>query len=110
MKVKFKRLSSRAKIPQKATESSACYDLFAARCVLLEPKSTRSVETDIGFSFSKKYKARIYPRSGLSLILIHIGGDIIDSDYRSHHVRVIMRNLSEKRIEFETGGRIANRI
>ena len=106
MKVKFKRLSSRVKIPQKATESSACYDLFAARCVLLEPKSTRSVETDIGFSFSKKYKARIYPRSGLSLILINIGSDIIDSDYRGN-VRVIMRNLSEKRIEFETGDRIA---
>ena len=106
MKVKFKRFSSRAKIPEKATEGSACYDLFAARCVVLEPKSTRSVETDLEFSFSKKYNARIYPRSRLSLIPIHIGGGTIDSDYRGN-VRGIMTNSSEKRIEFETGDSIA---
>ena len=59
MEVKFKRFSSRERILQKATIGSACYDLFAARCVLLEAKATRSIETDFGFSFSKKYMARI---------------------------------------------------
>ena len=54
MKVKFKRFSSRARIPQKATIGSACCGLFAARCVLLGAKATRSIETDLGFSFSKK--------------------------------------------------------
>ena len=53
MKVKFKRFSSRARVPQKATIGSACYDLFAATCVTLEPGATRSVETDPGF-FSRK--------------------------------------------------------
>ena len=42
MKVKFKRFSSRGRIPQKATKDSACYDLFAARCIILEPKATLS--------------------------------------------------------------------
>ena len=59
MKVKFKQFSSSGKIPQKATIGSPCYDLFAARCVTLEPNATRSIETDLGFSFSRKYMARI---------------------------------------------------
>ena len=50
MKVRF---SCRAHIPQKATIGSVCYDLFAAKPTDLEPNSTRSVETNIGFSFSK---------------------------------------------------------
>lgn len=36
MKVKFKRFSDCVRIPQKATTGSACYDLFAARCVTRE--------------------------------------------------------------------------
>ena len=54
MKVKLKRLSSRARVLQKATIGSACYDLFIVRCAVLEPNSTRSVETDLRYSYSKK--------------------------------------------------------
>ena len=37
---------------------SACYDLFAAKCAVLEPGATRYVEMDIGFCFSEKYVAK----------------------------------------------------
>ena len=106
MKVKFKRFSSRARIPQKATIGSACYNLFVARCVTLEPNATRSVKTDLGFCFSKKCMARIYPRSSLSLKPILIGGGVVDLEYRGN-VCAIMTNLSDGAIEFETGHRIA---
>ena len=39
MEVKFRKFSSRARIPQKAMIGSACYDLSAARCVVLEPNA-----------------------------------------------------------------------
>ena len=74
MRVKFKRFSSRAKIPQKG---SACYDLFAAKSVVLEPNATRSVETDLVFYFPKNYVAKIFPRSSLSLRSINVGGRIV---------------------------------
>ena len=74
MRVKFKRFSSRAKIPQKG---SACYDLFAAKSVVLEPNATRSVETDLVFYFPKNYVAKIFLRSSLSLRSIHVGGRIV---------------------------------
>ena len=50
--------------------------------------------------------ARIYPRSSLFLQSILIGRGVVDSDYRGNG-RVIMTNLSNKTIEFETGDRIA---
>ena len=106
MKVKFKRFSSRARIPQKATKDSACYDVFAARCKILETKATRSIETDLRFAFSKKHMARIYPRSSLSLQLIFVGGGVVDADYRGN-VKVILTNLSDRAKEIEGGDRIA---
>ena len=74
MKAKFKRFSSCAHILQKVTIGSACYNLFTAKTVLLEPNAMRSLETDIGFCFSKKYVAKIYPRSSLSLRSVFAGG------------------------------------
>ena len=56
MKVKFKRFSSCAQVPQKATIGSAFTNFFAAKPVVLESNSTISVEADIGFCFSKKKK------------------------------------------------------
>ena len=50
--------------------------------------------------------ARIYPRSSLSLKPILIGGGVVDLEYRGN-VRVIMTNLLDRAIEYETGDRIA---
>ena len=105
MKVKFRRLIPRARIPQKATIGSACYDLFGAKSVILEPNPTRSVETDLGFCFPKKYITKIYPRSSLPLRLILFGEGIVDADYRGN-MRVKLTNLAGNRVGFNTGGRI----
>ena len=82
---------------QKSTVGYAAYDLFAARTIVLEPRSTRSVETDIGFCFSNKYVAKIYPSSSISLCSICVGGGIVDSDFREN-ARVILHNFSQDRL------------
>ena len=105
MKVKFKRFSSCAHIPQKVTIGSACYNLFAAKTVLLEPNAMRSLETDIGFCFSKKYVAKIYPRSSLSLRSVFAGGGMIYSDFRGN-IHVILSSFSSSRVEINIGDRI----
>ena len=53
----------------------------------------------------EKYVGKIYPRSSLFLKSV-LGGGIIDSNYRGK-VRVILHNFSNKRVEFNTGDRIA---
>ena len=105
MKVKFKRFSSCAHIPQKVTIGSACYNLFAAKTVLLEPNAMRLLETDIGFCFSKKYAAKIYPRSSLSLRSVFAGGGMIYSDFRGN-IHVILSSFSSSRVEINIGDRI----
>ena len=109
MKVRFKMFSACARVPQKSTISAACYNLFAATCVVLESGATRSVKIDNDFCFSEKYVAKIYPRSSVSLKSVFLGGGIIDSDYRGN-VRVILNNLSQNRLEFKTGDRIAQAL
>ena len=106
MKVKFERFSSRAKIPQKATIGSMCYGSFVAESVVLEPNVTRSVETDLGFYFPKEYVAKTFPRSNLSLWSTHVGGGIVDADYRGN-ICIILTNLSNNRVEFNAGDMIA---
>lgn len=106
MKVKFKRFSSQAKISQKATIGSAFYDLFVAKSVVLDPNVSRLVETDLDFWFPEKCMTKIFPRFSLSLRSIHVGGGIVDADYRGN-IRVILTNLSNSRVEFNAGDRIA---
>ena len=106
MKVRLKMFNRCTHVPQKSSIGSACYDLFAAKCAVLEFGATRSVETDIGFCFSEKYAAKIYPCSSMSLKSIFLAAGILNSDYRGN-VRVILHNLSNNKIEINVGVCIA---
>lgn len=61
MNVRFERFSTPAPVLQNSGIASACYDMSAARCVVLEPGATRLTEKNIDFCFSEKYVAEIYP-------------------------------------------------
>ena len=65
MKVKFKKLHEGAKLPEKATEGSAAYDLYVAKDFIVEPG--RQI-IPLGFAMEMKqgYEALIDPRSGFS--------------------------------------------
>ena len=43
MNVKFKKFSSHASVPTKATPRSACFDVYSARNISLGPGVTKSV-------------------------------------------------------------------
>ena len=103
MKVRFKRSIARADVPQTSIIGSAYYDLSTAKCAVLEPGATRSVEMDIGFCFSEKYGAKIYPRSSISLKSIFLGGGILDSDCRGN----VLHNLYNNRIEINARNLVA---
>ena len=109
MTVKFKRFSSNARVPEKTTRGPACFDVFSARSVTIKPNKARSIETDIGLKFSKRYTCRLYPCSGLSLKGVILGCGLIDSDF-SGYVSVILTNLSEITIEIETGDSIGQML
>lgn len=65
MKVKFKKLHEGARLPEKATEGSAAYDLYVADDFIV--KLGRSV-IPLGFAMEMEpgYEALVNPRSGFS--------------------------------------------
>ena len=62
-----------------------------------------------GLKFSKKYVCRLYPRSGLSLKGLILGGGVTDSDFRGN-IYAILTNFSQRIIEIEMGDRIAQML
>ena len=109
MQVKFKKSSSLACVPTKATPGSACYDVYSVRYVQLVPSVTKIVDLDLGFQFSKKFVCRIYPRCGLSLKPLFLGGGVVDSGYRGS-VSVILTNFDSSNVEIKKGDGIAHII
>ena len=131
MKIKAKRLSDTAKLPTYGSEKAACCDLYADlsdHCITLNPgvevrnisgnengpiqrvgiapHSTIKIPTGWAFQPPEGYMLQILQRSGLaSKGLIPIGG-IIDNDYNSEIV-VILLNTSDDYIFVNNGDRVA---
>lgn len=94
MKIKIQRLCPEARLPAKATDGSACYDL--AITIGNMPPTNKSVciwGTGLSIEVPKGYVMKIYPRSSLfnkyGLWLANQTG-IIDSDYRGE-IKLITR-------------------
>lgn len=114
MKIKLKRLSENAVLPQYATEQSAGLDLHA---VLDEPVTLRSLErkmikTDLAIALPSGYEAQVRPRSGLAakygITVLNTPGTI-DADYRGN-ICVILVNLSNEPFTINNGERIAQLV
>ena len=106
MKVKFKKFSSAAGVPKKATNGSACYDIYSARDISLAPGVTKTTALDIGFKFSKKCVCRTYPKSHFSLLPTFIGSGVVDSDCCGN-ISVILTNFASSDVNIKVGDRIA---
>lgn len=131
MKIKAKRLSDTAKLPTYGSEKAACCDLYADlsnHCITLNPDvevrnisgnengpiqrvgiaphCTVKIPTGWAFQPPEGYMLQILQRSGLaSKGLIPVGG-IIDNDYNSEIV-VILLNTSDDYIFVNNGDRVA---
>ncbi len=108
-KLQVKLLSSLAKLPLRATNGSAGYDLFAASSIIINPWSRACINTDISIKVPTGTYGRIAGRSGLALKGITTAGGVIDSDYRGN-IGVILYNLSDDEFKVNVGDKIAQLI
>ena len=112
MKVKFKRLDSRARYPSKATPGSAAYDLYSIESTFIPPGVTASVRTGLSIEIPEGWKGEIYSRSGLAYdgVVVSNSPGKIDSDYRGE-IKVLLYNnknhCSQGLIRIEAGSRVA---
>ncbi len=65
MKVKFKKLHEGARLPEKATEGSAAYDLYVAEDAIIEP-GRQIIPLGFAMEMEQGYEALIDARSGFS--------------------------------------------
>ncbi len=131
--VTYRSLDPTTLLPVKATEASACWDIFAHlkpgtivnsytahnevlgvnigedRSLTIHPSERILVPTGWAVNIPVGHVMHIYSRSGLTLkkgLIVANGVGVIDSDYR-HEVFVILRNTSGRWVKIQDGERIA---
>lgn len=88
-KIKIKRLTDTAVLPERKTDGAAGFDLYidSADQIIVLPHSTVMVSTGLAFAIPKNYFGAIYARSGISIkegIRPATCVSVIDSDYRGN--------------------------
>lgn len=113
--LKVKKVRDNAKLPTRATEGSAGYDLYACidKPLLLKGGDTAVIPTGIAIGLDDPHCAAfIYARSGLAIkhgigLLNSVG--VIDSDYRGEICVGVINQISEA-YEIQPFERIAQMV
>lgn len=111
MKIKVKKLTNTAKLPERGSKFSAGYDLSAdiKENILIRPRETVKIPTGLAFEVPEGYFGGLYARSGLAtkqgLRPANAVG-ICDSDYRGEYI-IALHNDSDTTRIVEPGQRIA---
>ena len=112
----------KAKLPEKATGSSAGYDIFSVEEVTIAPGERARVNTGIVIGVPENHEAQVRPRSGLAFkngITVLNSPGTIDADYRSfnrdkpedsHFVQVLLFNAGKEEYTVKVGDRIAQLV
>ncbi len=114
--MKVTRLSPKAKLPVRASDGAAGYDLFASEATVIPASTSKDGRVDVGHALVSTgiaialpagHVGRIGSRSGLAVKQnIEVGAGWIDPDYRGE-VKVELKNLSGEDFRVDEGMRIA---
>lgn len=114
MRIRIKKLDSRATLPQYAhgPEEDAGLDIRSLENTTLIPGIAQGVSTGLALEIPSGYEVQIRPRSGLALkhaITLPNAPATIDPGYRGE-LRVILLNLGKEPYEVKAGDRIAQMV
>jgi len=112
MTIQIKLLHPDARMPEKATDGSAGYDLTSIDQEDIYPSETKVVGLGLALSMPSSMCALICSRSGLaakkSVFVLNAPG-IIDSDYEGE-LKVVLTNLGDTPFRISVGDRIAQLV
>lgn len=112
MKVKIKKLDSKAVIPVYQTEEAAGFDLHSIEDKVLQAQERALIKTGLSVALPSGSELQIRPRSGLALkhgITVLNSPGTVDSDYRGE-VMVLLINHGTEAFEIKVGERIAQGV
>lgn len=110
LQVRFKKLHPDAKIPVRATDGAAGFDLHSTKRIDVPAGQHMLLPTGIACAIPEGWCGQVWPRSGLAVKhgIDRLAG-LIDSDYRGElHVSLV--NHGQDTWEFKEGERIAQLV
>jgi len=109
-KVKVRLIDESAKLPTRANEYDAGFDLYSVENLIIAPQSRQTVKTGISLEMPDHFAGLVWPRSGLSVKSgIDVLAGVIDSGYRGE-IMVCLYNTSKEVVQIKHGDRIAQII
>lgn len=105
-------LLNNGKLPQKQTQGSVGYDLFAAEDCVIGPNEVKLIKLGFIIALPTGIEAQIRSRSGLALkkqLFVLNSPGTIDFDYRQE-VCCILMNLSKEEVHINLHDRIAQLV
>jgi len=105
-KLIIEKVNPQAKLPQKAHQDDAGYDLYANDYYSIPPYGQDLVGSGIKMIIPAGYAGLIWDKSGVAFRGIKTMGGVIDSNYRGE-IKIIVKNLSEEMLNIIPGQKIA---
>jgi len=100
------KVKTEAKLPQKAHQNDAGYDLYSTDYYSIPPYGQALVDTGIKLAIPQGFVGLIWDKSGLANQGITTMGGVIDASYRGE-IKVVIKNLSEDIFNIVPGQKIA---
>lgn len=108
--LRFKKLDSRAVLPQRGSVLAAGLDVCSIEDIELGPKQRTTAKTGLAVAIPPGFYGRIAPRSGLaSKHGLDVLAGVIDSDYRGE-ILCLLYNTGDEPIKLTAGSKICQLI
>lgn len=109
MKVKVRKISENAYLPERAHDNDAGADLFSIEEVHIQPHSPAMIKTGIEIALPRKTCGFIWGKSSIESKGLIVTAGLIDEGYRGE-VIVCLFNLTDKIQIIEKGQKIAQLV
>ena len=109
LKMGVKLVNDCAKLPQKASEGAACYDIVLPDDVYIAPHATKLVGTGIALNIPQGYRVDVFLRSSIAAkTMVRLANSVgkIDCDYTGE-VKQLLENTGGVPARFYRGERVA---
>ena len=107
--IEVQKLRPTAKLPSKAHNTDAGFDLYADRAYDIEVGRTILISTGISMAIPRGYAGMIWDRSSMGVKGLHRFAGVIDSDYRGE-IKVCIHNASGDHCKISEGDKVAQLV
>lgn len=109
MIIKFRKLTSTAKLPTYAHAGDAGMDIYSDEDVVIKPHETKIIGTGLASEFDNGYVALFWGKGGIVKNGIDVLAGVIDAGYRGEW-KVVLQNLSNIDYVINRGDKITQAL